>query len=164
MTAVYGAALSAQDTATPSLAGQDAGYLADALAAYKSAGRANETMAGLAGALDGAAMANVAAYYASLQPQRANVSKPLTPDEWAQKCDRCHGPNGNSVRPDIPALAGQRMDYLETALHDYQSHERRNSEMAAMAAVLGADDIKGMATHYSHERARAVVFVTVPGK
>ncbi len=150
--------------ATPSLAGQDAGYLAEALAGYKNAGRSNETMAGLAGSLDAAAMNNVAAYYAGLQPQRANVSKPLTPDEWAQKCDRCHGPNGNSARPDIPALAGQRMDYLEAALHDYQSHERRNSEMAAMAAVLGPDDIKGMAAHYSHERARAVVFVTVPGK
>ena len=36
--------------------------------------------------------------------------------------------------------------------------------MAAMADVLSADDIKGMAAHYSHEKARAVVFVTVPGK
>jgi cytochrome c553 len=124
----------------------------------------NPATPSLAGSLDGAAVNAVAAYYAALQPQRANVSKPLTPDEWAQKCDRCHGPNGNSARPDIPALAGQRMDYLEAALHDYQSRERRNSEMAAMAAVLGPDDIKGMATHYSHERARAVVFVTVPGK
>ncbi len=150
--------------ATPSLAGQDAEYLADALAAYKSAGRSNETMAGLAAALDEAAMKNVAAYYTTLDPARVNVSKPLTPDEWAQKCDRCHGPNGNSVQPNIPALAGQRMDYLETALHDYQTHERRNSEMAAMAAVLNGDDIKGMAAHYSHEKARAVVFVTVPSK
>jgi cytochrome c553 len=41
---------------------------------------------------------------------------------------------------------------------------RRNSEMAAMADVLSGDDIKGMAAHYSREKARAVVFVTVPGK
>jgi cytochrome c553 len=150
--------------ATPSLAGQDATYLAGALAGYKSATRSDETMAGLAASLDEAAMKNVAAYYAALEPQRANVSKPLSPDEWAQKCDRCHGLNGNSTQPNIPALAAQRMDYLEAVLHDYQSRARRNSEMAAMADVLSADDIKGMAAHYSHERARAVVFVTVPAK
>ena len=150
--------------ATPSLAGQDAAYLAGALAGYKNATRSNETMAGLAASLDEAAMKNVAAYYAALEPQRVNVSKPLSPDEWAQKCDRCHGPNGNSAQPNIPALAAQRMDYLEAVLHDYQTRARRNSEMAAMADVLSGDDIKGMAAHYSREKARAVVFVTVPGK
>ncbi len=150
--------------ATPSLAGQDAAYLAGALAGYKNGSRSNETMKGLAGSLDEAAMKNVAAYYAALEPQRANVAKPLSPDEWAQKCDRCHGVNGNSAQPTIPALAGQRMDYLEAVLRDYQTRARRNSEMAAMADVLSGDDIKGMAAHYSRQRARAVVFVTVPGK
>ncbi len=150
--------------ATPNLAGQDATYLAGALAGYKSATRTNETMAGLAAPLDEAATKNIAAYYAALEPQRVNVSKPLSPDDWAQKCDRCHGPNGNSTQPNIPALAAQRMDYLEAVLHDYQTRARRNSEMAAMADVLSADDIKGMAAHYSQERARAVLFVTVPAK
>jgi cytochrome c553 len=56
------------------------------------------------------------------------------------------------------------MDYLEAVLHDYQTGARRNSEMAAMADVLSDDDIKGIAAHYSHEKARAVVFVTVPAK
>ena len=150
--------------ATPSLAGQDATYLAAALSAYKDVTRSNETMAGLAKPLDEAAMKNVASYYAALEPQRVNVSKPLSPDEWANKCDRCHGPNGNSTRVDIPALAAQRMDYLEAVLHDYQTRARRDPEMAAMVDVLSADDIKGLASHYSREKARAVVFVTVPSK
>jgi cytochrome c553 len=150
--------------ATPNLAGQDATYLAGALAGYKSATRSNETMASLAASLNEAAMKNVAAYYAALEPQRVNVNRPLSPDEWAKKCDRCHGPNGNSTQPNIPALAAQRMDYLEAVLHDYQTRARRNSEMAAMADVLSGDDIKGMAAHYSREKARAVVFVTVPSK
>ncbi len=150
--------------ATPSLAGQDATYLAAALSAYKDATRSNETMAGLAKPLDEAAMKNVASYYAALEPQRVNVSKPLSPDEWANKCDRCHGLNGNSTRVDIPALAGQRMDYLEAVLHDYQTRARRDTEMAAMVDVLSADDIKGLAAHYSREKARAVVFVTLPSK
>ena len=150
--------------ATPSLAGQDATYLAAALSAYKDATRSNEMMAGLAKPLDEAAMKNVASYYAALEPHRVNVSKPLSPDEWANKCDRCHGPNGNSTRVEIPVLAAQRMDYLEAVLHDYQTRARRDPEMAAMVDVLSADDIKGLAAHYSREKARSVVFVTVPSK
>jgi len=150
--------------ATPSLAGQGATYLTAALSAYKDATRSNETMAGLAKPLDEAAMKNVASYYAALEPQRVNVSKPLSPDEWANKCDRRHGPNGNSTRVDIPALAAQRMDYLEAVLHDYQTRARGDPEMAAMLDVLSADDIKGLAAHYSREKARAVVFVMVPSK
>ena len=150
--------------ATPSLAGQEAAYLVSALQGYKSGTRGDETMKGLASSLDQAAMKNVAAYYAALEPQPVNVSKPLSPDEWAQKCDRCHGVNGNSVQANIPALAAQRVDYLETVLHDYQTRVRRNSEMAAMADILTGDDIKGLAAHYSRQKARAMVFVTVPGK
>jgi cytochrome c553 len=150
--------------ATPSLAGQDAAYIVGALQAYKNATRSNATMGGLAGSLDDAAMKNIAAYYTALEPQPVNVTKPLSPDEWSQKCDRCHGINGNSNRPNIPALAAQRMDYLDKVLHDYQARVRRNSEMAAMADVLTDDDIKGLAAHYSRQKARAVAFVTVPGK
>jgi cytochrome c553 len=150
--------------ATPSLAGQDAAYLVGALRGYKNATRNNETMGGLAGSLDDAAMKNIAAYYAALEPQPVNIVKPQSPDEWAQKCDRCHGIDGNSSQPNFPALAAQRMDYLDQVLHDYQSRVRRNSEMAAMADVLTDDDIKGLAAHYSREKARAMVFVTVPGK
>jgi cytochrome c553 len=56
------------------------------------------------------------------------------------------------------------VDYLEAVLHDYQTPARRDPEMAAMVDVLSADDIKGLAAHYSREKARAAVFVTVPSK
>lgn len=150
--------------ATPSLAGQDAAYFATALAGYKNATRANETMAGLAAPLDEVAMKNLAAYYAAFEPQRVNVSKPLSAEEWAQKCNRCHGSNGNSVQVNIPALAAQRLDYLEAVLHDYRTRARRDPRMAAMVDVLSDDDIKNLAAHYSSQKARAAVFVTVPGK
>ena len=109
-------------------------------------------------------MKSLAAYYAGLEPRQVNVSKPLSSDEWANKCDRCHGLNGNSTLPNVPALAAQRMDYLEAILRDYQTHARANSEMAAMTEALSGDDIKAIAAHYSRQKARAVVFVTVPAK
>ena len=82
---------------TPSLAGQDAEYVAAALRAYKDGTRNNETMKGLATSLDDTAIKNLAAYYATQQPQAPKVRKPLTTQEWTERCERCHGLNGNST-------------------------------------------------------------------
>ncbi|MGA3309871.1 MAG: hypothetical protein ABSD08_14830, partial [Xanthobacteraceae bacterium] len=75
-----------------------------------------------------------------------------------------HGLNGNSADPRIPALAAQRVEYLETALRDYQTHARAYPEMVAMSDVLSEDDVKNLATYYSHQRARAFVFMALPEK
>lgn len=150
--------------ATPSLAGQDAGYLVAALQAYKNGARADETMKTLAGPLDDTTMKNIAAYYAAQEPQALNVRPPSTTQEWTQKCDRCHGLNGNSTDPRIPALAAQRVEYLQTALREFQTGARSSSEMHAMSDVLSADDIKNLATYYAHQKARAVVFMPAPDK
>jgi len=149
---------------TPSLAGQDAQYLADALRAYKDGSRSDETMKGLAAALDDNAIKNLSAFYASLQPRQPDVRKPLTTEEWTQRCDRCHGLNGNSTDPRAPALAAQRLDYLEKVLHDYRTGVRKSREMAAMSGVLTEMDVDNLAAHYASQMARAIVFVPVPAK
>src|SRR6516162_3136739 len=84
---------------TPSLAGQDAEYLSAALLAYKDGQRSNETMKGLTSGLDETKIKNLAAYYAGLQPEAPKVRKPLTTQEWTERCERCHGLNGNSTNP-----------------------------------------------------------------
>jgi cytochrome c553 len=150
--------------ATPSLAGQDAQYLVAALQAYKSGSRGDETMKGMTASLDDVAMKDMAAYYASLEPKAPNVRKPLTTEEWAQRCDRCHGVNGNSTDPRLPMLAGQRADYLLIALQGYRARTRKSSEMAAMSDGLSEDDLDNLAGHYAHQKARAVLFVPLPGK
>ena len=100
------------DPATPNLAGQDAQYVAAALRAYKDGSRSDATMKALASSLDDAAAKNLAIFYANQQPQQPKVNRPLTTAEWVQRCDRCHGVDGNSTDPRMPALAGQRADYL----------------------------------------------------
>ena len=149
---------------TPSLAGQDAAYALDALRAYKDGTRDDDTMSPKAKKLDDVEMKSLAAYFAGLDPKPVNILKPLSPAEWAEKCDRCHGVNGNSTRPDVPALAAQRQDYLEAALRAYRSGARKSSEMAAMSSILTEDDIAGIAAHYAHQKPRAAVFVIVPSK
>jgi cytochrome c553 len=150
--------------ATPSLAGQDSQYLIHALQAYKDATRSDETMKGLAATLDETSAKNVAAYYAAQQPQPSNVRRPLTTAEWAQRCDRCHGVNGNSADPRLPALASQRADYLEKVLNAYRTGERKSPQMAAMADGLSAADVEGLAAYYARQKARGVVYVMLPAK
>jgi cytochrome c553 len=150
--------------ANPSLAGQDAQYLAAALRAYKDGSRAEETMKGIAASLDDDGIKNLAAYYAAQQPQPTKVRKPLAAAEWAQRCDRCHGVNGNSNDIRTPALAGQRVEYLAKALHAYRTGKRTSTAMAAMSDVLTESDVENLAAHYARQRARAVVYVTLPPK
>ena len=149
--------------ATPSLAGQEAAYFMSTLHAYKSGARGDAAMSGIAEGLDDRTMKNLAAYYAALEPRRpANVRVPLSPAQWVQRCDRCHGVDGNSKDPRVPALAAQRFDYLEQVLRAYQTGARKSAAMAAMTAVLNQVDVKALAAHYASQRAHPVVYVTLP--
>jgi cytochrome c553 len=153
-----------RSAANPSLAGQDAEYLAAAMRAYKDGARSDDAMKALAVALDDGVIRDLSAFYANQEPKQPNVRKPLTVDEWTQRCDRCHGVNGNSTNPRFPALAAQRTDYLEKVLKAYRTRARRSTEMAAMSDGLSDDDIKNLAAHYARQKARAVVFVPLPAR
>lgn len=150
--------------ADPSLAGQDAQYLVAALKAYKDGSRAHEMMKAAASALDDAGTINVAAFYAAQTPQAPKVTKPLSIAELAQKCDRCHGTDGNSTDPRLPTLAAQRVEYLEKVLTAYRTGTRKSPQMAAMSAVLGEVDVQGLAAHYARQKARSVVYVLLPSR
>jgi cytochrome c553 len=160
----HGDAGVAPDPATPSLAGQDAQYLAVATQAYKDGSRKDETMKGVAASLDDKTIKNIAAFYASQQPQAPKVRKPLTVAELSERCDRCHGINGNSMDPLIPAIAAQRADWLEQVLNTYHTGSRKSTAMAAMTSVLSEAEIKDLAAHYSRQTARAVTFIPLPVK
>jgi len=150
--------------ATPSLAGQDAQYFAAAIKAYKDGSRNDATMKAPVASLNDRAIRDMAAYYAARQPQPPKVRRPLTLSELAERCDRCHGINGNSTDPRSHMLAAQRADYLGKVLHSYRKGERRSPAMAAMSDALTEADVENLAAHYARQKARAVVYVTVPSK
>lgn len=152
------------NAATPSLAGQDAQYFADAMRAYKDGSRAEPSMKAPAASVDDNTTKNLAAYYANQQPKQPAVKKPLTTAELAQRCDRCHGVNGNSTDPRSPALAAQRADYLEQAMRAYRKGGRKSKAMAAMLDGLSDAEIERLAAHYASQRARSVVYVILPPK
>jgi len=161
--ACHGEAGAGTDTA-PGLAGQDAQYFVAAIDAYKGGSRTDPLMKGPATSISDAAAKDLAAYYAKLQPQPPKLSKILGMADWVQRCDRCHGINGNSTDPRIPALAAQRPDYLEMVLEAYRTGARKSQAMAAMSTMLTAADVRDVAAYYSRQKARAVVYVVLPAR
>lgn len=69
----------------------------------------------------------------------------------SEKCQACHGADGNSTSPQYPRLAGQHEDYLEQALSDYQSGGRSNPIMSGFAAGLSEQDKKDVATWFASQ-------------
>jgi len=70
----------------------------------------------------------------------------------AASCAGCHGSNGVSMTPIYPNLAGQKEQYLISALKAYKSQERKGGNAAVMwglAAGLSEEDIEDLAAYYA---------------
>jgi cytochrome c553 len=72
--------------------------------------------------------------------------------EKSKPCASCHGPDGNSVAPNYPKLAGQYEDYIFQALLDYKSGARENPIMSGQAASLSVQDMEDLAAYYSAQQ------------
>ena len=71
----------------------------------------------------------------------------------AAACAACHGPDGNSIAPNFPKLAGQHADYITKQLSDYKGGDRTDATMNAMAAPLSEQDIADLAAFYAAQKA-----------
>ncbi|RPH58902.1 MAG: cytochrome c [Burkholderiales bacterium] len=99
----------------------------------------NARLVGLLGAL---------ALLAASGAHAADVAKGR--EKADQVCAACHGKDGNTpIDPSYPRLAGQHRDYLQRALLDYQSEQRRNAIMGAQAKELSRADIANLAAFYA---------------
>jgi len=76
---------------------------------------------------------------------------PAAGKDKAQVCSACHGPDGKSVDPSYPNLAGQHESYLVKSLADYRAGRRVNAIMAPMAANLSDQDIEDLAAWYASQ-------------
>ena len=66
----------------------------------------------------------------------------------AAVCSACHGPNGNSVNPQWPRLAGQSAVYIAEQLRLFRSGVRDNPVMKPLAAALSEQDVDDLAVYY----------------
>src|SRR5689334_18244261 len=65
----------------------------------------------------------------------------------AAVCTACHGPNGNSVNPEWPNLAGQSANYIATQLHLFKEQVRVNPVMQPIIATVNETDFKDIAVY-----------------
>ncbi len=114
-----------------------------------------------AAAQPAAAPASAAAPATAAQSAPA-VPAPVTPDPYsdgsvqagatrAAVCFACHGPNGNSVAPTFPRLAGQNAVYIAEQLHLFRSGVRQNPVMDPMAQTLSDQDIDNLAVFFASQ-------------
>ena len=151
----------------PMIAGQNAKYIASALAAYRKGERKHPTMRAIAGSLSDQDIADVAAYYAQLggaagspaaAAPAASAAPAAAPPQVAAlltkgNCVSCHGSNFSApIDPSYPKLAGQHADYLFVALKAYQTDHnplmgRNNAIMMGMARPFTHPEIKAIAAY-----------------
>ncbi|MBV8239744.1 MAG: c-type cytochrome [Hyphomicrobiales bacterium] len=154
--------------AFPRIAGQSAYYLAKQLRDFGSNVRSNAIMTPIAKALMPDDIADVAAYYAALDPPflplrnpdpalvkaGEQLAKVGSEARGIQACDNCHGPGGAGERPAIPYLAGQYAPYITLELRMWQRGFRKSSpeQMADVAKLLNDLEIAAVAAYYQQVR------------
>lgn len=67
-------------------------------------------------------------------------------------CLACHGPQGNSIVPTWPKVAGQHPDYIYKQLMDFKSGNRQNAQMSPMAAPLSEQEMRDLAAYYANQK------------
>ncbi len=76
-------------------------------------------------------------------------------------CSACHGPNGQSISPVFPNLAGQQSDYIVLQLDAFRGKMRGDPNAQAymwgMASQLSDATIKALAEYYASQKPAAGV-------
>jgi len=71
-------------------------------------------------------------------------------------CSACHGPEGHSISPVFPRLAGQQRGYLIVQLDAFRNHTRADPNAQAymwgMASQLSDATIKEVANYYASQK------------
>ena len=151
-----------QMDAFPSLAGQLATYTYKQLRDYADNKRIHTLMNSVSAGINEQESADLAVWFASLPEAKHDVKKQslekaevLVAKGNGKKiippCFTCHGSDGQGERQDIPALAGQQVEYFINTLTEYKTGVRHNdvySRMRLISEQLSEEDIKQLAQYY----------------
>lgn len=147
----------------PNLAGQVPGYIAAQLAKFQSGERQSAVMAGMIAPLTETDMANLDAYYSSLEGKKGSITPEQEEAALAggkiyrggyepyaiASCMGCHGPSGHGIPPAFPRISGQPAAYLESQLLAFKSGARVDPVMNPIAFALSAEQIRELALYIS---------------
>lgn len=153
----------------PRLAGLDAEYISKQLHDFQNGRRQSLSMEPFANMLDEQQIADVALYYSEMDVTPAqgggDADETLLVrgeklalqgdwDAYIVSCRSCHGPNGNGVGSDFPAIASQHAGYISDQLHAWKNNERSNDPqnlMGAIAKRMSDEDIRAVSAWYAQQ-------------
>ncbi len=145
--------------AWPKLSAQNATYLYNQLAHFKSGERANPVMMGMSMTLADADMKNIAAY---LEKQKhkggtarnkdsielgRNIYRGGIASKNVPACAACHGPAGAGIPVQYPRIGGQWTEYTTTQLTNFRAGDRKNAQMNMIAAKLNDKEMQAVADY-----------------
>lgn len=67
-------------------------------------------------------------------------------------CVACHGPQGSSAQPQVPALAGQSARYIYLQLRDFQEGRRSDPVMTPMVTGLTRDEMRELGNYFAAQK------------
>lgn len=144
------------------IAGLSASYIYKQLIDYQDKKRDDRDMYKKVKKLTARQMADLSAWYASLEPPRS-AGKPMTdqvrklvlhgdPERLLKACSACHGRDGRGGQFDHPALAGQNKVYLVDMMTYFKDGDRENdiySRMRVISEALTEGEIEALADYYA---------------
>lgn len=148
----------------PRLAGMGAHYLARQLQDFRSGKRANQIMQPIAKSMSESDIVKLTEYFSglpvpTLQGPTADAallsqgeSLALNGD-WAHgipACFQCHGPKGQGIAPEFPAIVGQPAAYISNQIANWKSGTRTNDPVGLMKSVsdkLSEEQIKAVSVY-----------------
>jgi len=80
------------------------------------------------------------------------VGDPAAGQAKTAVCGACHGPDGNSMAPNFPKLAGQGQRYLLKQLHEIKDGKRVVLEMTGLLNNLNDQDLADIAAYFAGQK------------
>lgn len=139
----------------PKLGGQNADYLEIALQGYRAGSRGHPTMQAQAAGLSDQDIADLAAWFASLEDRPAtgvfvaSAEDLEAGEEKSATCSACHGAEGIAASGQWPNLAGQHGSYLLESMQQYQRAERTDPVMTPLVSQLDRTSLEQIAAYYA---------------
>jgi cytochrome c553 len=158
----HGDAGVSDDPEDVNIAGLSASYIYKQLVDYKDKKRDDRDMYKAMKDLDGQQMADLAAWFASLEQAPPAADRNMSPEvrklvnygdpeRLVKACGACHGWDGNGGQFDHPALNGQHREYFIYTLTEFRDGDRTNdiyARMRSVAEALTDEEIEALAAYY----------------
>jgi cytochrome c553 len=91
-----------------------------------------------------------------VQAGESATADPVAGQSKTVVCGACHGPDGNSLVPIFPNLAGQGERYLLKQLREIKDGKRLVPEMTGLLVPLSDQDLADIAAYYAGQKVSAV--------